>query len=376
MTSGESAQGERAQGERRIELRLLGRFELRSGETVLIDRAWKRSKAKALIKLLALQPMRSLHREQVLEALWPDLEPDAAANNLFKNLHYIRTVVESPAGSAFIEHEDNVLTLSRGAWLDVDAFREAAARAGASRDVADHAAAITLWPGDLLPEDRYEAWTETPRDELNELRRGLLLDLGRLLLDAGDARGAEGWFQEARKINPLDEAAHAGLMQVYARTGQRDKALRQYDELSRLLRDELNIIPSAATLALRDEILASATGERGGVTRARLVIHEPGRAATEVGLLRDVTVIGRAPQCDIVLDSQFASRQHARVEHVGDGYVVRDLQSRNGTMLNDRRLRKAAKLTRGDEIRIADTLLLFDDGPPEMPTTIGRSRAS
>ena len=362
--------------EPRLQLRLLGRFELRDGETILIDRGWKRSRAKALIKLLALQPAKSLHREQVLEALWPDLEPDAAANNLFKNLHYIRTAVDNVTGVPLIDHQDNVLTLSSAVCADIDVFREAAQHADTARNESAYAAAIALWPGDLLPEDRYESWTDAPREELNERRRNLLLDHGWLLLEAGDARGAEARFQDARKVNPLDEAAHTGLMQVYARTGQRDKALRQYDELARLLRDELTIAPSAAVESLRDEILASATRVRGGVPPARLVIHEPGHDAVETPLLRDITTIGRAAQCEIVLNSRYASREHARIEHSHDGYVVRDLESRNGTLLNDRPLRKAAKLSRGDEIRIADTVLLFDDGPLEMPTTIGRSGAA
>jgi DNA-binding SARP family transcriptional activator len=360
---------------RQLRLRLLGRFELRQGDAILIDRGWKRSRAKALIKLLALQPSKSLHREQVLEALWPELEPDAAANNLFKNLHYIRTAVENIIGAAIIEHEDNVLTLSPALSVDIDAFRQAASRAEASRNAAAYAEADALWTGDLLPEDRYEPWTEAPRDELNERRRLLLLDQGRLLLDEGDARGAEARFQEARRVNPLDEEAHTGLMQVYARTGQRDKALRQYDELTRLLRDELNIAPSAAMTGLRDEILATAGRERGGTRPARLIVYEPGRPVTEISLLRERTTIGRAPNCDVVLGSSYASRQHARVERASEGYLVRDLGSRNGTVLNDRPLRKPTTLSRGDEIRVADTLLRFDDGPPEMPTTIGRPGA-
>jgi len=356
-----------------MELHLLGRFELRSGETVLIDRAWKRSKGKTLIKLLALQPGRALHRERVIEMLWPEMDPDAAANNLFKNLHYVRTAADDPALQSLIVHEDNVLSLSQGVWLDVDAFRVVARRATGSRDPADYANALALWAGDLLPEDQYEPWAQAPREEVQEIHRTLLLDLAQILLDSGDALGAEMRFHEAHRENPLDEAPYIGLMRVYAATGQRDKALRQYDELAEMLRTELDMPPPSAADALRDEITAAGIND-AGVQRARLVVHEPGRRPVEIVLLRDATTIGRAPGCQVVLVNQYASRQHARIEHANGGYTLRDLRSRNGTVLNDRPLRRPARLSRGDEIRIADALLVFDDGPSEMPTTIGRSR--
>lgn len=70
------------QGGASIRMQLLGRFELRAGPQLLIDASWPRSRAKALLKLLALQKDRALPREQALEALWPDMAPAAASHNL------------------------------------------------------------------------------------------------------------------------------------------------------------------------------------------------------------------------------------------------------------------------------------------------------
>ncbi|MBI5287468.1 MAG: FHA domain-containing protein [Chloroflexi bacterium] len=359
-------------GNRRLELHLLGRFELRAGETILIDRAWRRRKGKALIKLLALTPGRAMHREHVIETLWPEMDPDAAANNLFKNLHYVRTATDDPLLQSLITHEDNVLALSEDVRLDVDAFRAAAVRANTSRDPTDYSSALALWGGDLLPEDQYEPWVEAPREAIQEIHRTLLLGMAAVLLEHGDTLEAEMRFHEAHRENPLDEAPYIGLMRVYAASGQRDKALRQYEELARMLRTEHDIAPPPGATALRDEIAAAGTNEFGA-PRARLLVQEPGRPSVEITLLHDATTIGREPGCQVVLVNRYASRQHARIEHDRGVYTLRDLRSRNGTVLNDRPLRKPAMLSRGDEIRIADALLVFDDGPPEMPTTIGRS---
>jgi DNA-binding SARP family transcriptional activator len=68
-----------------LRLCLLGRFELRADERLLIGRGWRRTKSKALLKLLGLQQGRALHRERAMELLWPHLEPAAAANQLYQS---------------------------------------------------------------------------------------------------------------------------------------------------------------------------------------------------------------------------------------------------------------------------------------------------
>jgi len=56
-----------------VAVRLLGRFSVVVDGVEVDDRAWRLRKARTLVKLLALQPERRLHREQAMELLWPDL---------------------------------------------------------------------------------------------------------------------------------------------------------------------------------------------------------------------------------------------------------------------------------------------------------------
>ena len=62
---------------------LLGGFRVAFGVESIADDAWRRRKASTLIKLLALSHGHRLHREQLMELLWPDEELDKAANNLY-----------------------------------------------------------------------------------------------------------------------------------------------------------------------------------------------------------------------------------------------------------------------------------------------------
>jgi len=72
-------------------------------------------------------------------------------------------------------------------------------------------------------------------------------------------------------------------------------------------------------------------------------------------------VMGRHPDCDIVLESGSVSRQHAKVSKNGTNFVLEDLKSRNGTFVNGRLINESTKLVEGDTIRICDIELNFHE---------------
>jgi len=72
-------------------------------------------------------------------------------------------------------------------------------------------------------------------------------------------------------------------------------------------------------------------------------------------------VLGRHPDCDIVLDSGSVSRQHAKISFRDGRYLLQDMGSRNGTYLNSEWLHKPALLKDGDAIRICDLEFTFHE---------------
>ena len=67
--------------------------------------------------------------------------------------------------------------------------------------------------------------------------------------------------------------------------------------------------------------------------------------------------IGRASDCDIRLDDEFASSRHAAIQHSNGALSVEDLGSKNGTFVNDLPIRSRTDLKSGDEIHIGQTIV-------------------
>jgi hypothetical protein len=94
---------------------------------------------------------------------------------------------------------------------------------------------------------------------------------------------------------------------------------------------------------------------------ALLVVKRGPNAGSRFLLDADVTTAGRHPESDIFLDDVTVSRRHAEFAREGDGYLVRDVGSLNGTYLNRGRIDGAA-LAGGDEVQIGKYRLVFLTG--------------
>lgn len=96
--------------------------------------------------------------------------------------------------------------------------------------------------------------------------------------------------------------------------------------------------------------------------RAMLVELDGDAIRQQWPLAVPVTRIGRWPDNDIVVDDRWTSRHHAEIRREGGDYVLHDLGSKNGTVLNGKRLESPQKLHDGDQISVAPlSVLTFVD---------------
>jgi DNA-binding SARP family transcriptional activator/DNA-binding CsgD family transcriptional regulator len=267
-----------------LRISMLGGFRIAIGQEEIPVETWRRRKAAALIKLLALAPDRRLHREELVEWLWPELTPAAGVNNLHRTLHVARRILEPDrppaAPPSFLALQGDLLILARGgvSVIDVDAFRQAAGEARRTREPAALHAAIGLYTGDLLPADRYEDWATACREELRSTFLHLLADLARAQEDRGDRAAATETWRRLIREEPVHEDAHTALMRLYARAGDRHQALRQFELLRQALRRSLDAEPSPTSRRLYEAIRA------GWCAGESALLNQSGAALTEANV--------------------------------------------------------------------------------------------
>ncbi|RPJ43272.1 MAG: hypothetical protein EHM21_11765, partial [Chloroflexi bacterium] len=227
-----------------LRIQLLGEFAVTYGDRRIPAEQWKSRRASRLVKLLALTPGHRLHRDQVIDTLWPESELAAAGNNFHQTLHGARRVLD-PLAPGCLRLEDGFLSLQGGILpegeeqalgVDVEQFEaavrvaEAAASAAVKncQDPEVYQDALSIYRGELLPEDRYEEFTLARRESVRKLYVNLLLDLANLYEARGEyPQGIEALLR-LLQADRSHEGAHTELMRLYAFNGQRQQALRQF----------------------------------------------------------------------------------------------------------------------------------------------------
>jgi DNA-binding SARP family transcriptional activator len=258
---------------KRLAIHLLGEFRVSVGARTIAEREWTLRKAKSLVKLLALAPHHRLHREHVIDRLWPEMGPEDGANNLHRVLYVVRRILEPDLAprraSSYLQlrHDLLVLEASGGLWVDVEAFLSAARTAHEDRTPQAYREALRLYTGDLVPEDQYEDWAIAYREWLSGLRVTLLVRLAGVQEQSGNVSAAIDALQQAVAVDPVHEEAQGLLMRLLVQAGRRHLALRHYQALRAALQRELEIEPDAGLQALYQDVRAGRAVSRSSLLR-------------------------------------------------------------------------------------------------------------
>jgi pentatricopeptide repeat protein len=225
-----------------------------------VDPALPGRKGRLLFAHLTVERNRAVARDGLIDAIWsesPPADPDAAFSTL---LTRIRTAV----GREVIQGRGELsLVLGADAWVDWEVARASATAAeghlaaGEEHDALDAATSgLEIVRQPFLPE-MTTRWVEDRRRELVELHAALLEAAARAALRIGGEylAAAERNARELIGREPYRESAYALLMETHCARGNVAEALRVYDELRRLLRDELGLTPAQVVTSLATRLL-------------------------------------------------------------------------------------------------------------------------
>ena len=250
-----------------LEIRLLGRFELiRDGEP-LDPTSLGRRKNQSLLKLLLSERGRVFTKDELVDQLFADLDPDKAIANLYSRISKLRSVLEPGLSrgneSRFILRSGDGYCFNPDAdcWIDTEVFRTTLEQAEEYRqseqwDQAKHAyrEAVALYRGEFLSEDRYEEWTLEPREHWKTLYLQALEQLAACHNKLDEHAAAIDRIQQILDLIPYDEAVFQQLMRYHNDAGEHGAALKAYDRCRHALRTHLGVEPSSTTEKLHKRI--------------------------------------------------------------------------------------------------------------------------
>ena len=258
----------RAQGElaARPPLRIsaLGGFSVRRGGETIPVSAFGRERARMLLGALVCAG-GPVHRERLLDWLWPDLDVDRGLRALHVTLHALRRALEPELGRGSAsrsvirsEGEGYRLALSDIDTIDVAEFLvlvEPVPGETPRQVLTRLLAAERAHTGLLYPEWPYADWAVECRREVEQAYSTVLVGLADHFIAVGQHREALLRGERLVAIEPEREAFHRSLMLTYARAGEKALALRQYHACRAVLRRELGVEASPETRGLYQLIL-------------------------------------------------------------------------------------------------------------------------
>jgi DNA-binding SARP family transcriptional activator len=238
----------------RFRIRVLGPFALeRDGSSVDL-REWP-PQARTLLRVLATAPERRILRDDLIELLWPQATPKAAASNVRRVVHLLRRALGADERSLILSKHGSIALNPAYEWeVDLDQFE--ARLAGAGDDPVMLERVARLYRGEPLVEDRYADWAAPVRERVHHTWRRLCLRLAEQYRARAMPAEAIEWLERPLLIDPLDGEVVQQLLVLLGQLGRRGEAVRLYRRFEQRLRSELGVAPLPDTLAAVDRLTA------------------------------------------------------------------------------------------------------------------------
>jgi SARP family transcriptional regulator, regulator of embCAB operon len=344
-------------------------------------------KQRVVLGMLLMNAGRTVSVDRLIDGVWGDDPPEGAVNTVQVYVSHLRRVLASTEAAILTQPPGYLLRLT-ARQLDLLQFEELAQRAqdevaarrpSVAADVLRRA--LDLWRGPPLEDLGAAPFAVSARTFLEERRLGAVDDELALLLELGRDREVIESCEQNLAAHPLRESLWERLILALYRSGRQADALARYRACRRILLDELGVEPTPRLQTLEHQILNQdrrlepaprrtgtsvvVTGLPGRPDSGTATVVRPRRLQSQLVLadgravpLGDRVVLGRHPDCDIVLDDASVSRRHAEIRLANGSHVLLDLSSSNGTWVRDQPVLQH-RLLDGDTFQIGDQVLRY-----------------
>ena len=261
-----------------LAVRMLGTFDLTiDGRPVT---HWHGQRTRALMQFLTAHRRRGVSRDELIAAVWPDIDEDNGRHRLHQGIYELRSTLRAadPYRSPIVcVNGAYGFDQSVPMWVDAEVFDDlvAAAMSAIREQRVEEAiemcqAALELYRGDFLRQATDADWATSERNRLAARFVLLSIQLGELLTRRGDCREALAVLDQVLSTEPWNEDATVLKMRCYAKTGACSMAAAAYRACAEALASEFGIMPAAHTVSVYEQIRSGAlAGQSGRLAQTR-----------------------------------------------------------------------------------------------------------
>jgi DNA-binding SARP family transcriptional activator len=244
----------------------LGTFTTLVNGREITSKDWGRDKTIQLIQFfITSRHRKGLHKEQILDRLWPDAGMDEGNRDFKVAYHGINKALEpnrkSREESKYLVRQGLTYQLNETKiWIDSEAFDQALTIANHFQSTDKEAAsaalnyAAALYKGVYLPNRIFEDWSSLERERLQLLAINAMIALGEMKLDSNPDESIR-LAQEALLIDATWEEAYRLQMMAYQQKGNRPQVIKTFNTCSKVLDEEFGIEPLPETVAVYEEVM-------------------------------------------------------------------------------------------------------------------------
>ncbi len=250
-----------------LQVQTLGTFQVWREGVLISSKDWGRDKSVQLFQfLVTARHQRALHKEQIIDRIWEDIDVKAGEQNFKVAQHGMNKALEpnrkSRSEAKYITRQGVTYQLNLSEiWIDSDALEayisigNQSLTSNPTEAIEAYRAAIDLHHGTYLPNRLYEDWSSGERERLQILILGAFINLSELLVEDNPMESIR-LCQQTLLIENTWEDAYRIQMAAYLKKGNRPMAIKTFRQCEAVLEKEFGVKPLPETKALYQKIIA------------------------------------------------------------------------------------------------------------------------
>ncbi|PKM49303.1 MAG: hypothetical protein CVV02_16810 [Firmicutes bacterium HGW-Firmicutes-7] len=228
-------------GDRILQIKCLGCYKVAWENQEPIK--WRAEKTKELFAYLLQNQGRDISKDELLDKLWEEDDPDKAIRQLYNGIYYIRKALEEYGVDRSLISISSNYNLKLGA-VDYDVRRLYELERSNHADSLETLEEMeVIYTGEYLEGEDYQ-WAYFERENLGKLYQQCLIKLSRQYIEKKRFEKAESKLTKVYIKNPYEEIVTELLLKLYMETGEKSKAVRHFNSYSKLIKEDLGIKPN------------------------------------------------------------------------------------------------------------------------------------